>query len=141
LRDVNQWHQRLYQLNVKTNWAPAPIENFLYIEGKEETQRTYKIQQLLSDKELQLEGRYMKHCVASYVYSCMRGRCSIWSMIVHDVATRQAKRVVTIEVDRRRTVVQVRGRCNRFPGPKILEVIQKWAKEEGLKVAKWVYED
>ncbi len=35
--------------------------------------KIWKIEQLISHAELISEGRAMKHCVASYAHSCVRG--------------------------------------------------------------------
>jgi len=57
------------------------------------------------------EGRQMKHCVATYVSSCARGHCSIWTMEVESMDG--VTRAVTIEVrNSARMICQVRGKAN-----------------------------
>ena len=138
LRDVNKWHNGLQKLQTNASWEPNSIADFSYTEGKENKQRTYKIQQLLNDEELKIEGRYMRHCVASYVHSCVRGHCSIWSMTIKNELTTEVNRLVTIEVRRNKTVVQVRGKWNAYPAPKTMDIIQKWIVKEGLRRSKWL---
>ena len=41
------------------------------------------IGELLTAKELQVEGGIMRHCVATYIHRCAHLRTSIWSMKVH----------------------------------------------------------
>ena len=46
----------------------------------ENKQNIWQIKELLSGDELIVEGRAMRHCVASYASACAAGRCSIWAM-------------------------------------------------------------
>ncbi len=44
-------------------------------------------------------------------------------------------RVLTIEVDLpKRTICQVRGKCNRMPHANERAIVERWAAAEGLKV-------
>ena len=48
-------------------------------------------------------------------------------------------RVLTIEVDlTKRTVCQARGKCNHLPQAAEREVMERWAAQEGMKVAESV---
>jgi hypothetical protein len=48
---------------------------------------------------------------------------------------RGRQRALTIEVDiPKRTVCQVRGKCNRLPGSDERAIVQRWAEGEGLRV-------
>jgi len=59
---------------------------------------------------------------------------SIWSMQVEN--RRGRHRVLTIEVDlATKMVCQVRRKCSRLPQPSEREVVERWAAQEGLKVA------
>ena len=76
----------------------------------------------------------MRHCVASYESSCVFGRSSIWSLSLERSDGRR-KRVLTIEVsNQRKTICQVRGKANRLPNHKELELIKRWAKQEQLGI-------
>ena len=76
----------------------------------------------------------MRHCVAAYKGDCVRRRVSIWSMRAE--TQRGRRRALTIEVDiPRRTVCQVRGKCNRLPSANERAVVGRWAAAEGLRVA------
>ena len=76
----------------------------------------------------------MRHCVATYKESCVRRQVSIWSMQVE--TQRGQQRALTIEVDLpKRTICQVRGKCNRLPSANEQAIVERWAALEGLKVA------
>lgn len=94
------------------------------------------IDELLTDKELRVEGGIMRHCVATYSQDCARRRTSIWSLKIQEGERR--KRLATIEViPRTRTVWQIKGRANSPPNETALEVIQQWADREGLQIDEW----
>jgi hypothetical protein len=96
--------------------------------------RVWTITEILDSRELFLEGQAMRHCVATYKEDCIRRQVSIWSMQV--VTRRGQYRALTIEVDLpKKTICQVRGKCNRLPGASEQEVVELWAAVEGLKVA------
>jgi hypothetical protein len=79
------------------------------------------------------EGQAMRHCVATCKEDCIRHQVSIWSMQVETQRGRQ--RALTIEVDiPKRTVCQVRGKCNRLPSANERAIVQRWAQAEGLRV-------
>jgi hypothetical protein len=75
----------------------------------------------------------MRHCVATYKEKCVRRQTSIWSMQVETQRGRQ--RALTIEVDiPKRTVFQVRGKCNRLPSAGERAIVERWAEAEGLRI-------
>jgi hypothetical protein len=79
----------------------------------------------------------MRHCVATYAGRCARRQTSIWSVQVEN--RRGRHRVLTVEVDLpRRAVCQARGKCNRLPQAAEREVIERWAAQEGLRLAESV---
>ena len=119
------------------SWSAFKMNDFTYQEGKEQFKKIYKITQLLNSTELAEEGKTMKHCVASYANSCVAGRCSIWSMMVEDFAG-IGKRLLTIEMDKNRNLVQIRGKYNVLPVKKEMDIIRIWADAEGLKMSKWI---
>jgi PcfJ-like protein len=98
-----------------------------------ESEQTWTIEELLSDRELRIEGSMMKHCVAWYISCCSRRRTSIWSMKVDDGQRR--KRVLTIEVNPWTKVVrQARGKHNASPDEASRSMLQRWARQEGLRL-------
>ena len=110
--------------------------DFRLVEGSESlgNMRVWTITELLTNQALVLEGREMRHCVATYVDRCVRRQSSIWSMQVED--HHGLHRVLTIEVDLpRRMVCQARMKCNHLPQDQEREMLKRWAVKEGLKVA------
>ncbi|HEV8060548.1 MAG TPA: PcfJ domain-containing protein [Gemmataceae bacterium] len=92
------------------------------------------ITELLTSKALFLEGRAMRHCVATYVKFCASRLSSIWSMQMENQTG--LHRVLTIEVDlSHKTICQVRGKCNRPAQAAEREIMERWAGQEGLKVS------
>ncbi len=81
-----------------------------------------------------MEGLVMRHCVASYKEDCIRRQSSIWSMQVE--TQRGRNRALTIEVDiPKRTICQVRGKCNRLPSANGRAIVERWTAVEGLRIA------
>jgi hypothetical protein len=139
LRQVEDWHKtlRLRPKAVSVHWDRSDIGDFQYIENAGSDQdlpRTWTIQELLSTGELYREGLAMQHCVASYVRACAGRASSIWSMRIESELRRQ--RVMTIEVDlKNRLICQARRRRNARPNGKAREMLERWARQEGLTMA------
>jgi hypothetical protein len=141
LRQVEEWHQQLGQDTNQPclSWRHSPFKDYRLVEGSEAlgNMRAWTITELLTSRALFLEGRAMRHCVASYADRCARRQTSIWSVQVEDQRGRH--RVMTVEVDLpRRTVCQARRKCNRLPQAAEREVMERWAAQEGLKVVESV---
>jgi hypothetical protein len=99
LRQMEAWHSALAKMEQpKTAWPPSGIEDFEFAEGAERSGnlKVWTITELLSTKALIGEGRRMKHCVATYAQSCVRGVCSIWALELVTFAGRT--KVLTLEV-------------------------------------------
>jgi hypothetical protein len=138
LRQVEEWHKELGQdmQQPSLSWRRSPLREFRLVEGSEALggMRVWRIIELPTSRALLLEGRAMRHCVESYADCCARRQTSIWSLQVENQRGRH--RVLTIEVDLpRRTVCQARGKCNRLPRATALTILERWAGQEGLKVA------
>jgi PcfJ-like protein len=137
LRQVEEWHKELGQ---ETNqplftWQHTRFNDFRLVQGEEAlgNMRGWTITEILTSRALFLEGQAMRHCVASYREKCIRRQSSIWSMQVETRRGRQ--RALTIEVDLpKRTVCQVRGKCNRLPSANERTIAERWAAVEGLSV-------
>jgi hypothetical protein len=136
-RLVEEWHKQLgldaHQRSL--SWRHSPFRDFRLVEGNEDkgNMRVWTITEILSARDLFLEGKAMRNCVATYTKSCARQQTSIWSM---QVENRQGKhRVLTIEVDLlKRKVCQVRRKCNRLPLANEQEAMKQWTAQEGLAV-------
>jgi hypothetical protein len=96
--------------------------------------RVWTISEILTSRALFLEGQLMRHCVATYKERCIKRQVSIWSMQVETQRGRQ--RALTIEVDLpKRTICQVRGKCNRLASANERAIVERWAAVEGLRLA------
>ena len=96
--------------------------------------RIWTTTELLTSRGLFLEGRAMRHCVATFIERCANRQTSIWSMRVENQRGRH--RVLTIEVDlTKKRICEARGKCNRLPTTAERKVIECWAAQEGLVVA------
>ncbi len=140
-RLVEEWHKQLGQDNDRpcVYWPHSPFKDFRLIEGSEAlgNMRVWTITELLTSRALSLEGQAMRHCVATYAERCVRKQTSIWSMQVENQRGRH--RVLTIEVDlARRTICQVRGKCNRLAQEREREVVERWAGRDGLQIGESV---
>ena len=139
LRQVQQWHQSLGKFHSHRNleWRPSGILAFEMLEGEQSdaaNRRRWVIRELLSSKALMVEGRQMRHGVATYASSCRNGSCSIWTMELE--ANSEINKAVTIEVrSNTRMICQIRGRANRLATGKERIIISRWAKAAGLKIS------
>ena len=134
IRGMEQWHRQLREVKYtgeNISWMGSRKNDWEYIEGVGENQKSYQIVQLKSSFELIAEGKAMRHCVASYAYSCSRGNCSIWSLRINE-GFRQ-KPLVTIEVNARDIIVQARGKYNVTPSLVEQKIIRRWVAASGLK--------
>lgn len=152
LRRVDEWHQELARDRRRpaTTWEPCGIEGleWSHYDPGTKTQTVWTIEEIRSMRRLQEEGRAMRHCVASYSASCVRGSASIWSLQAREQEG-TARRVMTIELNNaRRTIVQARGRMNKSPGEKRAshrlnlapDVVRRWAELRKLCLAPHVFE-
>ena len=141
LNQVNRWHRQLGKETKGQNlfWEHENnINDFKLSRGTEKNRRVWRIQQLLSSRELAVEGRAMNHCVSSYSHSCKRGSSSIWSLNSEDYIS-NCKKLVTIEVDPKGgRICQIRGKNNRLPSQIELEIIHRWAIKEGITTPSWI---
>ncbi|MDB5911293.1 MAG: hypothetical protein JWP34_5410 [Massilia sp.] len=136
LRQVERWHRELNHSTIKGSllWPPCGIPGYERIEGAEGSQRIVRIDEILTSAELQHEGRMMRHCVASYARTCVRGAAAIFSLKIDSGAG--LDRRLTIEVDvRSKRIIQARGRYNALPQPIDERYLRNWATVTGLTVA------
>lgn len=77
----------------------------------------------------------MRHCVASYDHSCVSGGSSIWSVgLERNHGCR--KRVLTIELaNSSKKICQIRGKTNRLPRQKEMDIVRRWASQANLTLA------
>jgi hypothetical protein len=143
LRLVVTWHKELGAAKlVERSWPRSRIGEHRWVEkitgtlpdGQPFTEaRVWTINELCSSTELVIEGRFMQHCVATYVPACLQRRTTIWSLQLE--TRRGRRRVLTIEVDPvSRAIRQARRKCNRKPSEPEREIMERWAAREKLTV-------
>jgi hypothetical protein len=116
------------------SWTGAAIENWSWSpsDKNRSKQEEYMVVQLRTATDLVSETRAMQHCVATYAGKCIAGNASIWSLR-HRHAGR-TERVLTLEVDRQRQVVQIRGFANRLARADERKILERWAKARALRL-------
>lgn len=132
IEQSNQWHidtQRA-KANKLIEWKPLPIKDWTF-NGK---LYNWRVNQLTTNKQLLYEGRKMRHCVSSYVYSCERGRTFIFTIENSDKESIDGPfdKKATIEVTDTRRVVQVRAKLNALADADTKFVLRHWAGDNGL---------
>ena len=134
MRQVEKWHRQTQKSSrfQHLKWGSAGFTAMRIEEGKKQA-TNYKVWQfveLLSGRELLVEGRKQNHCVATYTQACANGRASIWSLYCNE------ERTVTIEViPATKRIVQIRGKSNRLAKPRERKIITQWAARNGLIVS------
>ncbi|MDX1934119.1 MAG: PcfJ domain-containing protein [Capsulimonadales bacterium] len=118
LRRMEEWHETLARLGqkVRQTWEPTGIPPLDRIERDRLSSATchWRIVELTDTLSLAEEGREMRHCVRSYSEGCLKGDKSVWSLRLTLSDNPALRRLLTIEVNNhRRSIVQVRGKCNR----------------------------
>ena len=143
---TSEWHLLMQRAKIGTHiqWSGLKVADWTY----EDKAEVWDVFELKDNKELVNEGRKQKHCVYSYVQSCVAGRSFIFSLracrkLAADytddgkpIWSREFEtRRVTIELDASRTIVQVRGPLNRPPSGEEQQVLRRWMGERGVQAA------
>ncbi len=143
---MQEWHEQLAReaKRPRKSWDTSGISPFHRQERDiHGAMNTWTIQELLDSRALQEGGRDMRHCVFTYASGCVQGTTSIWSLRVRPVSDIKTRRLLAIEVNNaRRTVVQVRGRCNQTLGSyrgntrmkTAGEILRQWAQQQRLSI-------
>lgn len=128
IQESEAWHLRIQKVRGKhyEEWVPQPVLPFSKEEKAGEKLNLWTVEELTNSKALEDEGRTMKHCVASYRYSCAKGTCSIWSVKLNGV------RMATLELsNQNKTVVQAKAKMNAPVEPKAFQIMREWAAMNG----------
>jgi hypothetical protein len=144
LRQVDAWHGELRKgRGADTRfWRSSGIAGLEMQTGprnRPEERVHWRLRELLSGAELVEEGRRLRHCVSSYADSCAKGACSIWSLERRETSDHAPERLLTVEVDKSGTVVQARGRANRWPTEQEKAVLTEWMRTAGLRSGPYLY--
>ncbi len=91
----------------------------------------WRIRRLRNALELHEEGRALGHCVFTYAKQCMRGECSIWSLVRTEPEGTE-RRSATIRVMNQR-VVEAKGLANRLLDREERAVVARWMTQENLQ--------
>lgn len=139
IKKMHDWHYDLRRLKAigEAYWEGHAIDNATYhFKDQHKIEYKWHLYQIKSAKELQQEGNAQRHCVLSYKNRCINGSCSIWSLKLglEQDTINQAKRKITIELNNDGTIVQAKGLANRAMKSDEKAIIQRWAKENGLKM-------
>jgi hypothetical protein len=137
LAHTARWHRWLghaqtsphYLKLLEQHWAGLPVPGFVGGEGE-----WVRIQQLLNYPSLLEEGQQMRHCVASYVHQCTKGRAGIYSL------TFNGARMLTLQLAPDRGLVQVRGKHNRRPSAEERGWVLRWLQENHLTAPDYVWQ-
>ena len=161
VRLSNEWHR--VQVVLASNgsqgfveWAgrgwPVWKEKITVKVGESTVPYLVEVTELTSSRGLLDEGSKQRHCVGSYINSCVNDRCNIFTMRFYTCHRNPAYREdsgldkwlkqdhverLTIEVAGS-TVRQVKGKCNRLAHDYEIPVVRKWVGEKGLTVSNWV---
>lgn len=138
-RRVEAWHRELGVAAQRSlSWRPSPHQPLRVTSSPGDAATCpviWELVELTSSEDLQLEGRMLRHCVASYAWDCWEGRSRIWSLRRRS-GPGSVRPVLTIEIDpRQRAIVQARGLRNRPPSQRTLQLVEEWARRENLRVA------
>jgi hypothetical protein len=130
------------KLGKNVEWPGKGADDWVYVDNR----YVWVVKELRNNRELADEGKKQKHCVYSYVTSCVNSRSFIFSLRAYykipigedefekgDEVTR-----VTIEVSSYDAVVQVRGNLNRPVMGIEKEILRRWAGEKGYRVSGYI---
>lgn len=139
-RRVSEWHQAIRWGVGSPSWPAAEWggrdERLPLSDGRT---LCWHLIQLRDPGALVAEGHAMRHCVASYRVECKGGISTIWSLrsrVERPDELGRARSVLTLEVrPRTRTIVQMKGFANREPSGPGVAVVQRWVKEQGLRIS------
>ncbi len=138
LRQVEDWHAALGKRAATSNavYAEAPFGGHVETRKKGRENIHWVIRQLRTQRDLIAESDDLRHCVASYHWSCEKGRCTIWNLSSQDGDGTTRRQ--TIEVNQANEIVQCRGLANRDPSQEELGIVSNWAQLNGLRLATYL---
>lgn len=127
---MNWRKEQLLAAEKYRSWKGTAHEPWLSKDDKQ----TFKIVQLTDSNQLIEEAIQLHHCVSTYAKACKKGKCAIWSL--EETDEKGTTKMVTIELNKKQKIVQLKAKYNARPSSKNLSIIQKWAKREGIKIKK-----
>jgi hypothetical protein len=131
-----EWHRTVYADKVREyrSWSPMlpPWEHRIPGGRVQATELT-------SNRALADEGKVQRHCVFTYTSRCLQGLSRIasirWYALAADDTEGLEQTRLTLEVSPdRRAIVQIRGKMNRLASREEMEIVRRWAGEQGLVI-------
>lgn len=132
-----EWHHSFYACPVREyrSWPRA-------LPSWENRPKGYVVlaEELTSNRALNDEGRVQRHCVFTYTSRCVQGLTRIVSVRWYDAGPfsegppREAFRLTLEIAPASGTIVQIRGRQNRRAADEEMEVLRKYAGDNGLRI-------
>ncbi|MEO1624896.1 MAG: PcfJ domain-containing protein, partial [Bacteroidota bacterium] len=136
LRCIDQWEKTIEQHIAAISQKPLPVSDLNAYEVSLSSTESIRIRQLVTLGELRLEGFKMRHCVATYLETCLEGYSTIWS--VQQVKDGKVSMyLATVEVSKKKEILQMKARFNQCPKTETLAHIRTWARREGLHIVDW----
>jgi hypothetical protein len=128
-----RWHQQMrWYGGLELHWAEA-FERM----SKPFAGGRIEFVELTTGMQLMEEGLHQSHCVGSYARSCHGGFARIVSARFGG-SNKETPRRVTIEIfPEKKSIVQIRTKCNALPNEKYLDEIKLWAKANNLTIEDW----
>lgn len=138
LRGMDEWHGELAKQKASgTTFKPTGFKELktvkAYKQDGYDVEETWTVEELLSSKALQEEGRILAHCVFSYESSVTRGTTSIWSMSMAVHGNKKKQMTIELRNDIMR-VVQFRGKYNRKASVQEMQILHEWAHLNNLSI-------
>lgn len=131
LAESSIWHEELRLMRMgyyrRTCTLPKSEINTYKTEYQD---KKYKVEQLLTNKDLIEEGRTLSHCVGTYTNNCIDRGSYIFSLCLEQ-ENEENTPLITIEVNAN-TIRQKKGKKNRPCSQEEDYIIRNWAKENKL---------
>jgi len=132
---IYNWHEAADFEKTKgfidMKWEGSKIQEWT----AEEQGDKYFFQEITDGNELLRESETMKHCVFSYIESCVAGYSAIWSMKKEVNSIYQGH--ATIEI-RDKRITQVAGKRNKTVSRSDIGIIKRWASEMEFTCEYWI---
>jgi len=133
-RLMEKWKEYLSILKMTGAKGTLPASKYKGYTHRMNNGRVYTFKQILTIKDLIMEGKRMNHCVGQYVPECMRKESSIWSLQLR-FPNRKVKKVLTIEVlEKTARICQAHGMCNRNHSKEEEIALKAWMAAETLEM-------
>jgi hypothetical protein len=126
---TEEWHFNLkFEKTINEKLPRVDVKPFKYTDPN--TESKYCIRQLVTSAELYAEGSWMHHCVFTYTRDCLNKNSFIFSL--RQIEGESEVSIVTIQVNRFKSVIQMKGPYNRETTPFEKQVIGFWAAKNNL---------